>query len=175
MNDPYLNVIIYGKNILADIHKIVEGVNSPTISSSFPETHYFVEEYSGWKYFLIQMDYGPKVKQTITNILKEHYKEEFEISFFDDKNSKMKVKKNILLDVLLICVDKLEDKDSKLILKDIQNYTRCTSKLPFIIFLTLKEDNPDIEIFYDLIENKFFDVRNLFAYKFPQTLEEKNK
>ena len=175
MNEPYLNVIIYGKNILADIHKIVECNINPALSSSFPETYYFSEENSGWKYFLIQNDYEPKVKQTITNILKEHYKEEFEISFFDDKNSKMKVKKNILLDVLLICVDKLEDKDSKLILKDIQNYTRCTSKLPFIIFLTLKEDNPDIEIFYDLIENKFFDVRNLFAYKFPQTLEEKNQ
>ena len=80
-----------------------------------------------------------------------------------------------LYNVLLICVDKLEDKDSKLIFKDIQNYTRLTSKLPFIIFLTLKEDNPDIEIFYDLIENKFFDVRNLFAYKFPQTLDEKSQ
>ena len=173
--EPYLNVIIYGKNILADIDKITEGTNSPMKSSSFPETRYFVEEYSGWNYFLIQMDYGPKVKKEITNILKEHYKDEIEISFFDDKNSKMKVKKNILLDVLLICVDKLEDKDSKLIFKDIQNYTRLTSKLPFIIFLTLKEDNPDIEIFYDLIENKFFDVRNLFAYKFPQTLDEKSQ
>ena len=175
MEAPFLNVIIYGKNILADFPKIVDGANSTSISSSFPETHYFVEEYSGWKYFLIEKDYGPKVKERIINILKEHYNEEFTISFFNEPNNEMKVKKNILLDVLLICVDKLEDKDSKNIFKDIQNYTRCTSKLPFIVFLTLKEDNPDIEIFYDSIGNKFFDIRNLFAYKFPQTLEERNQ
>lgn len=175
MEEPSLNIIIYGKNILADIHKIVDGTNSPTLNSGYPDTHYFIEEYSGWKYFLIQNVYNSKVNRTIKNILADHYKQKFLISFFNDKNSEMKVEKNILLDVLIICVDKLEDKDSKIIFKDIQNYTRCTSKLPFIIFLTLKEDNPDIEIFYDLIENKFFDIRNLFAYKFPKTLEEKSQ
>ena len=58
MEDPSLNIIIYGKNILADIHKIVDGTNSPTLNSGYPDTHYFIEEYSGWKYFLISLLFG---------------------------------------------------------------------------------------------------------------------
>ena len=85
----------------------------------------------------------------------------------------MKVEKNILLDVLIICVDKLEDDDAKKIFKDIQNYSRCTSKLPFVIFLTHKDNNPDIEILWELITNKFFDRRNLYSFKFPSCIVKK--
>lgn len=85
----------------------------------------------------------------------------------------MKVEKNILLDVLIICVDNLEDDDSKKIFKDIQNYSRCTSKLPFVIFLTHKDNNPDIEILWELITNKFFDRRNLYSFKFPSCIVKK--
>lgn len=66
-----------------------------------------------------------KTKSIIEKILKEHYDKEFSVTFFGDNNSEMKTKKNILLDVLIICVDKLEDEISKNIFKDIQNYSRC--------------------------------------------------
>lgn len=90
------------------------------------------------------------------------------MSFFEKNISEMKTKKNILLDVLIICVDKLEDEISKNIFKDIQNYSRCTSKLPFVIFLTKKESNPDIEVFWELIKNNFLiEEMYLFFINFP--------
>jgi hypothetical protein len=83
----------------------------------------------------------------------------------------MKVKKKILLDTLIICVDKLEDKISQAIFKDIHNFSRGSSKIPFVFFLTYKENNPDIDQYWNLITNKFFDRRNVFAYKFPSSPE----
>ena len=48
-----------------------------------------------------------------------------------------------------------------------------SSKLPFVIFLTKKESNPGIEVFWELIKNKFFDKRNVFVFQFPSHPEEK--
>lgn len=170
-----LNVIIYGKNILADINHLINKVPSIDVHSKFKNTHYFIEEETNWTYFLIQSEYNKKAKDIIEGILKDHYKEKFKINFFDLKDDSEKAKeKNILLDTLIICVDKLEDKDSKEIFKDIQNYSRCTSKLPFVIFLTKKENKPDIEQYWELITNSFFDRRNIFAYKFPSRPEERS-
>lgn len=95
------------------------------------------------------------------------------VDFFEGKGPKMKADKNILLDVLIICVDNLEDKISKQIFDDIQKYTFKLAKMPFTIFLTKKEENPNKEQFWDLVTNKFYDIRNLYALKFPNTVGEK--
>ena len=174
MKNPTLNIIIYGKNILADANKIVEGNYSSKSYSSHEGTSYIIEECTEWNYILIQSEYNQKTKKKIENILKEDYERIHQISFFDENDNEMIVNKNILLDVLIICVDKLKDEISKTTFTDVQNFSRCASKMPFIVFLTLNENSPDIEIYYDLITNKFFDVRNLYAYKFPNSLEEKN-
>lgn len=125
---------------------------------------------------MIQSEYDKKTKNTIEKILKEHIQKKFNINFYgENDNSKNSKEKNILLDCLIICVDKLEDEISKTIFKDIQNYSRCTSKLPFVIFLTKKENNPDIEQYWPLITNSFFDRRNIFSFKFPTRQEERDK
>lgn len=80
------------------------------------------------------------------------------------KNPKWKLKRRLYW----------KDKISQTIFKDIQNYSRRISKIPFVIFLTYKENNPDIEQYWKLITNKYFDRRNIFAYKFPSLPEEKD-
>lgn len=165
-----LNIIVYGKNILTDIYQIIYSNPSIEVNSQFKNTYSFVEDKTEWKYFLIPGEYNQK---TIETILKKHYSKKFNLTFFNDEKSNMEVEKNILLDVLIICVDQLEDENSKKIFKDIQNYSRCASKSPFVIFLTYKDNNPDCEKLWDLISNKFFDRRNFYSFKFPSTNEEK--
>lgn len=178
---PALNIIVYGKNIFADINNLVK--NPPTIEpySSYENARYFVEGDLNWTYILIQSEYNKKTKNLIEKILKEHYNQKFDVIFFEDKNNSKENKsdrqkeKNILLDCLLICVDNLNDDISKTIFTDIQNYSKLISKQPFVIFLTKKENNPDIEQFWPLITNQFYDRRNLFALKFPSRPEEADK
>ena len=46
--------------------------------------------------------------------------------------------------------------------------------MPLTIFLTKEESNPDIEHYWDLKSNKFNNRRNLYVFKFPTSLEERN-
>lgn len=166
-----LNIIIYGKNILSDIYKILDFKPSIQENTFFPNTNYFTHK--NWNYFLIQEEYNDETFENIKEILDTHYDTSHKIPFFEDKINKMEVERKILLDALIICIDKLEDKVSKKIFDDIQKYTYKTSKMPFTIFLTKEESNPDIEQYWDLITNKFYDRRNLYAFKFPTSSEER--
>ena len=172
MKNP-LNIIIYGSNILSDINKIVHKCPSLKESSSYKNVKFFVEDKTKWNYFLISGEYTNKTFKGIKKILDNHYEKKIKVDFFEGKGPKMKADKNILLDVLIICVDNLEDKISKQIFDDIQKYTFKLAKMPFTIFLTKKQENPNIEQYWDLVTNKFYDIRNLYALKFPNTVEEK--
>ena len=63
MKNPTLNIIIYGKNILADANKIVEGNYSSKSYSSHEGTSYIIEECTEWNYILIQSEYNQKTKK----------------------------------------------------------------------------------------------------------------
>ena len=178
---PALNIIVYGKNIFAEINNLVKDPPAIQPYSTYENTRYFVESDLNWTYYLIQSEYDKKTKDLIYKILKEHYKKKFDVIFFEEEGKSEENKsdrqktKNILLDCLLICVDNLNDDISKTIFTDIQNYSPLISKQPFVIFLTKKENNPDIEQFWPLITNQFYDRRNLFALKFPSRPEEADK
>ena len=78
-------------------------------------------------------------------------------------------------DVLVISIGKLSDEDSKLSFKYFQNFSVKKNSQPFILYLTKNEENPNVEEFYQLIDNEFFDKRNLYSFKFPSSNEEKTK
>jgi hypothetical protein len=54
-------------------------------------------------------------------------------------------------DIIIITVDFLEDNSAKNFIEDFQSFTRQKIKQPFILFLTLKEENPNIECLYNQI------------------------
>lgn len=60
-----LNIIIIVNNISTEIGNIVN--YSPTLSknSSYKNTHYFIDDKTNWKYFLIQDEYNSKTKSII--------------------------------------------------------------------------------------------------------------
>lgn len=69
-------------------------------------------------------------------------------------------------DIIIITVDFLEDNSAKNFIEDFQSFTRQKIKQTFILFLTLKEENPNIECLYNQISNKYFDKRNLTAISY---------
>jgi GTP-binding protein EngB required for normal cell division len=71
-------------------------------------------------------------------------------------------------DIIVVSVEYLQDESSKKFLNYFQSFTRQKIKQPFILYLTLKEKNPNIKCLYDLITNKYFDKRNLEAMEFPE-------
>ena len=75
-------------------------------------------------------------------------------------------------DILVICVDNLLDEDSKIALNYIQGFSEEKTKQPFILFLTKKEENPNIQNLFQFVTKEFFDKRNIFTHKLPTNDEE---
>ena len=71
-------------------------------------------------------------------------------------------------DIIIVSVNSLDDLNTKIFFDYFQSSTKQKIKQPFFLFLTLNEDNPNINYLYNLITNKFFDKRNLAAMKFPE-------
>lgn len=71
-------------------------------------------------------------------------------------------------DIIVISVDTLKDESSKRFINYFQSFTRQKIKQPFILYLTLKEKNPNIKCLYEYITNKYFDKRNLEVMEFPK-------
>lgn len=116
-----------------------------------------------------------KVNEDIKNIIKQ-YKEEHSNNYNLNNKIKQIISKNRnFFDVLVISIGKLSDEDSKLSFKYFQNFSDKKSRQPFILYLTKNEENPNVEEFYQLIDNEFFDKRNLYSFKFPSLNEEKTK
>lgn len=102
-----------------------------------------------------------------------------ECLFFDDEITK---ERNIAItsllqedylnkdfyDIIIVSVKALDDENTKLFISHFQSSTRQKIKQPFILFLTLKEENPNIKCLYNQITNKYFDKRNLNALRFPE-------
>ena len=84
-------------------------------------------------------------------------------------------KNSNIFDVIVISIGKLSDEDSKISFKYFQNFSVKKSSQLFILYLTKNEENPNVEEFYQLIDNEYFDKRNLYSFKFPSSNEEKTK
>ena len=70
-------------------------------------------------------------------------------------------------DIIIITVDELLDKSSQMFFKHFEKFSQQKSMQPFILFLTKKEENPDITKLYKFITNEYLDKRNLYALKYP--------
>ena len=126
-----------------------------------------------------------KVNEDIKNIIKEYdQKKNNQKKINDNYSNNYNLNKIIseiisknrnFFDVLVISIGKLSDEDSKLSFKYFQNFSVKKSSQPFILYLTKNEENPNVEEFYQLIDNEFFDKRNLYSFKFPSSNEEKTK
>lgn len=71
-------------------------------------------------------------------------------------------------DIIVISVDTLKDESSKRFISHFQSFTRQKIKQPFILYLTLKETNPNINCLYEYVTNKYFDKRNLEVMEYPK-------
>lgn len=79
-------------------------------------------------------------------------------------------------DIIIVTVEELLDENSQTFFKHFEKFSLQKSMQPFILFITTKEENPDITKLYKFITNEFLDKRTLFAQEYPeQNNEEKAK
>jgi ribosome biogenesis GTPase A len=175
MENPKINLIIFGENASMDIHNIIN-INMSLDKNSEYDCQKFIDKNGKMDFFIFQNKFEDKtIDKTFKNIekmLNDHYKEELNIKF-EGQNSTQKRK--LIRDVLIFIVDKLEDKNTEKIVKKFEKYSYTPSKQPFMLFLTKQENNPDIESLWGSITNSNLDKRNLFALKFPQNYTDKEE
>ena len=194
--DYKLRIFIYGENAMDDIKYLCKSINT----NFTQDNKYVIKPYvandkeSQWEYFIFDGEITKQKNETIKSYLQSHYQNENMTKANDDikkivsdhsedeNNDRLnELIANVLLkyrqfyDILLILVDDLMDDDSKLAFDFFQGFTDKRAQQPFILFLTKKEDNPNILNLFKLVNNEFFDKRNVSAQKFPKTDEELNK
>lgn len=200
MEDKKLNKLrlyIYGKNALEDIKYLCKDQNLRIYNEDKNENKVYIAQdkeskESNWEYFILSGGIDKEKNEIIKNYLNEHLAQENMVeakkkikNFMNSENAKYldieKLNKEIskiiiqsrkFYDVLVILVDNLLDEDSQLVFKYFQNFTNQLTKQPFILFLTRKDDDPNIQKLFKNITNEYFDKRNVYAYKFPQNEEE---
>lgn len=194
--DYKLRIFIYGKSALEDIKYICNSLNlSITQDNRFSFRPYVTnDKESKWEYFIFPGEINDEKNETIKNYLKENYAKEnmlkandqikaiVKLHASDHNNDKLNEEiSEILLkyrnfyDILIISVDNLLDEDCKSAFKFFQNFSDKRSQQPFLLFLTKKDNNPNILNLFQFVTNEFFDKRNVSAYKFPTNDEEINK
>ena len=188
--DYKLRIFIYGKNAINDIKYISNTVETRLAEDiKYKVKPYFgidTESKSKWEYFIFSTEINEDANETIKSYFMEHaekenllkandeIKEAIKKHSNDSNNEELNNKiSNILLDyrhfydILVICVDNLLDEDSKMAFNYFQGFSEVKTKQPFILFLTKKEDNPNVLSLFQLVTKEFFDKRNVFAHKFP--------
>jgi len=78
-------------------------------------------------------------------------------------------------DVIIITVNTLLDKESISFFNQFQNISDQKSSQPFILFITKKEENPNVKDLYKFITNEYFDKRTLFSTKYPSVDNEEEE
>ena len=151
-----------------------------------------IDNKSSWEYLIFPSEINDINNKAIQNLLINHYTSENSVEVYRKAIEIMKRhirdKDNILLnkelsnffienrkfyDVLVISIDNLLDKDSKSAFIFFQGFTQLIAQQPFILFLTKKDNNPNVLTLFQFITNEYFDKRNVFAYKFPENNDEK--
>ena len=194
MNKKYkLRIFIYGKSALEDIKYLFKSLNPITQDEKYTIKPYFAADTeSKWEYLIfpgemnndknkiigeyLKNNYEKEnlleAKKEIGRIAQNHYKDHDKIN---EEISELLQQYRNFYDILIISVDNLLDEDSKSAFKFFQNFSVKRAQQPFLLFLTKKDNNPNILSLFQFVTNEFFDKRNVSAYKFPTNDEEINK
>ena len=191
-----LRIFIYGKNALEDLKYLCKNVDNLNKENKYEIIPYIArDKYNNWEYFIFHGEINDVRNKTIEEYLTEHYKKESHIkvnyeynniikniiSRYSEDNNNEEMNKRLselfsqyrnFYDILVIPVDNLLDEDSLKAFKFFQGYTYNLNQQPFILFLTKKDNTPDVLTLFKFITNNYFDKRNIFAYKFPTNEEE---
>ena len=188
-----LRIFFYGKDALKDVHQFCKDLNKEEkIRINNVEYFYTKDNESSWEFLIfpneinnednkaiqsiLEKDYQSEntveVNKKIKKIIKEHIDDK-DNSLLDKELSKLLIKNRKFYDVLVISIDNLLDEDSKSAFLFFQGFTDLFSQQPFFLFLTKKEENPNVLTLFQFVTNEFFDKRNVYAYKFPTNDEEK--
>jgi len=179
-----LRIILYGKEANNDITLIAnQSINEFTRETEYKK-EYLNYTFKSWEYLVFSYEISNEINEVIKSLVNDHHKsedmnqanEEIKEIINNNKNnpnineeiSEINNKYRKFYDIIVFIVNSLSDDDSKLAFKFFQDLSDQRSGQPFLIFLTKKEEEPNVEQFYEFITNEFFDKRNLFAFKFPK-------
>ena len=112
------------------------------------------------------------------NNLIDKYWRNSDYNQLNEKISELLIQYTKFYDVLIIIANKLLDTNSRIIFKYFQGINKAKNESPFMLFLTKKDNSPKVIDLLRLINNEFYDKRNVFASKFPTNeleIEEINK
>ena len=112
------------------------------------------EDGLNWEYFIFD-----EIKEECNKLISNFLNENFERTDF--------------YDIIIVTVNNLLDKESKIFFNYFEKFSSIKSKQPFILYITKNEDNPNVEQLYSLITNEYFDKRGLFVLKYPSNENEK--
>ena len=188
-----LRIFFYGKDALKDVHQLSFDLRKEEkIKTNNVEYFYTKDNESSWEYLIFPSEINNEANKAIKSILEKDYQSENSVvvnkkikniiqehktdkdnSLLDKELSKLLMKYRKFYDVLVISIDNLLDDDSKSAFLFFQGFTDILSQQPFLLFLTKKDENPNVLTLFQFITNEFFDKRNVYAYKFPTNNEEK--
>ena len=189
-----LRIFIYGKYALNDFQNICNNSDMKIYEHDEKNIKYsfITNKESSWEYLIFSGEINEQRNEFIKSLLEEHFKSENSVKmnenikemvqkYKNDENNNLlnKELKKLLndnrsyFDVLVISVDNLLDEDSKSAFNYFQGFSQVRAQQPFILFLTKKDNNPNILTLHKFITNKYFDKRNVYAYKFPENNQEK--
>ena len=109
-----------------------------------------------WEYYIFK-NITEENNKTISKLIHEDYKT------------------SDFCDVIIITVNTLLDEESILFLNHFQNISDQKSCQPFILFITKKEEKPNVKDLYKLLTNEYFDKRTLYATKYPSAEKEEKE
>lgn len=194
--DYKLRIFVYGKNAMDNIKYLCKSINTEFSQDNKYNIRPYVanDKESKWEYFIFDGEITKQKNETIKSYLQSHFlnenmsKANDEIKklvkrySMDENNDRLNEEiSNVLLqyrqfyDVLIILVDNLMDNDSKLAFEFFQGFTVKRAQQPFLLFLTKNEDNPNVLSLFKLVNNEFFDKRNVTVQKYPRNDEELDK
>jgi hypothetical protein len=152
-NDGKIRIYFYGENLL---HKFIDQkvFNEKEIIENNIKYKKGKEDGLNWEYFIFD-----EIKEECNKLISNFLKENFERTDF--------------CDIIIVTVNNLLDKESKIFFNYFEKFSSSKSKQPFILYITKNEDNPNVEQLYSLITNEYFDKRGLFALKYPSNENEK--
>ena len=194
--DYKLRIFVYGKNAMDNIKYLCKSINTEFSQDNKYNIRPYVanDKESKWEYFIFDGEITKQKNEAIKSYLQSHFlnenmsKANDEIKklvkrySMDENNDRLNEEiSNVLLqyrqfyDVLIILVDNLMDNDSKLAFEFFQGFTVKRAQQPFLLFLTKNEDNPNVLSLFKLVNNEFFDKRNVTVQKYPRNDEELDK
>ena len=165
MENYKLRIILYGKETNNDLTSIAnKSLNNFTRENKYKKEYLNYKDNNGWEYLVFSYEISNEVSEVIKSLVKdnidsedmnqanneikaiiEKYKDSPKIN---DEINKINNKYRNFYDIIVVSVNSLSDDDSKLAFKFFQNLTVKRCEQPFLLFLTKKEENPNVEEFY---------------------------